>query len=135
MSENHSDVTVARAYSIFYWINALLISSLVAVVTPGVGIFLLAIFAWHKMAVVNRTKIIFEDSTKFMTFQIGRWFVKDDDRVPVNAIDNLKLNRSVPGKIFGWVEISVETRSENYRIPYVDTKKAEQFRDRFLDAT
>lgn len=124
----HSDVTVSRAYSVFYWLMALALT----VATYGL---ILPFAIWYKLAVINRTKIIFNEGTKAMTFQRGRWFVKDDDRVPVRAIDNVKLDRSILGKLFGWANITVETRSERYRIKHIGTAQAEQFRERFLDAT
>lgn len=128
-----SDVGVSRSYSIFYWVNALLLTTIIAALTAGIGVFLFPIVVWYKLAVINRTKVMFEDSTNMLIFQRGRWFVKDDDIVPVKAIDNVKLNRSILGKIFGWCDISIETRSEVYSIKYVSTRQAERFRLAFLE--
>lgn len=127
-----SNVGVSRAYTFFFWLNAIVWSLLLGTATAGVGFLLLPVLAWYKVAVINRTKILFENETKRFVFQRGRWFVKDDDVVPVKAVDNVKLNRSITGKIFGWCDIQVETRSETYKIKYVATAAAEQFREAFL---
>ena len=127
-----NNVGVAGAYSLFYWVNSVLWTAIITPFTAGIGIALLPILFWYKKAVINRTKIIFENDTKRFIFQRGRWFVKDDDVVPVKAVDNVKLNRSITGKIFGWCNIQIETRSETYKINYVATKEAEAFREAFL---
>ncbi|WP_245290258.1 MULTISPECIES: PH domain-containing protein [unclassified Shinella] len=127
-----SNVGVSMSFSIFYWCAALIWTTLAAIATGGVGILLFFVFLWRKVAVINRTKIIFENNTNRLTVQHGRWFIKDDDVVPVKAIDNVKLNRSILGKIFGWCDIMIETRSEAYVIKYVSTRMAETFRNDFL---
>lgn len=132
MENKMSNVNVAGSYGVFFWISAIIWTTVVAVFTAGFGILLFPILVWYKKMVVNRTKIIFENDTNKLTFQRGRWLVKDDDVVPVRAIDNVKLNRSLMGKIFGWCDILIDTRSETYKIKYVSTKAAEQFRDAFL---
>lgn len=127
-----SNVGVARAYSVFFWINALLWTAIIAVLTAGLGMFLLPFLAWYKWRVINRTKIVFEQDTNRIKFQRGRWFVLDDDIIPVKSIDNVKLNRSVLGRIFGWCDIDAATRVERYRIRHVSTRSAEAFRLAFL---
>lgn len=132
MANGMSNVNVAGSYSWFFWINSVVITAIAAALSGGIGIILFPIMVWYKRMVINRTKIIFENDTNRLTFQRGRWFVKDDDVVPVKAIDNVKLNRSIMGKIFGWCDILIETRSETYKIKYVSSKEAEKFRDQFL---
>ena len=132
MANTNDDVCISRAYSIFFWINAILVTMIASVLSAGIGILLFPLFVWYKLAVLNRTKIEYLTGDNKLTFFTGRWFVRDDDVVPLKAIDNVKLNRSLPGKIFGWADIIIETRSENYRINCVATKTAQSFRDRFL---
>lgn len=127
-----SNVGVSGSYSVFFWVMAIIVTAVAAVASGGIGILIFPFLIWHKLAVVNRTKILFEDNTNRLTFQRGRWLVKDDDVVPVKAIDNVKLNRSLLGKIFGWCDILIETRSEAYKIKNVSTKQAEKFREAFL---
>lgn len=132
-SEPELDVSVAPAFSIFYWIFWLPLVAAVTIFTLGVGTLLLPLLAWYKMAVVNRTRIRFERGSNRFTFERGRWFVKDDDVVTVKSVDNVKLDRSLPGKMFGWCNIQVETRSEMYQINNVSTVQAERFRRLILE--
>ncbi|MBL0372604.1 PH domain-containing protein [Rhizobium sp. KVB221] len=127
-----SNVEISGAYSVFFWLNAIFWTVLISIPTLGAGLLLILIFLWYKKAVLNRTKIIFTNGTKLFTAQKGRWFVKDDDVVPVKAVDNVKIDRSILGKIFGWCDIIIETRSEAYRIRHVNSKRAERFRKAFL---
>ena len=113
------EVGVARGYSIFFW-TAWIICIL--------GILLLPILLWYKKAVVNRSRIRFKAGSDRVTVEHGRWFVKDEDTVPVSAIDNIKLDHSVLGKMAGWCDITVVTRSEEYHIPYVSASSAKRFR-------
>lgn len=133
MHEDNMGVGVSKNYSMFYWINATLWALIIAIPSGGIGLLLFPVLLWYKKAVINRTKIIFDNAQKRFIFQRGRWFVKDDDVVPVKSVDNVKLNRSISGKIFGWCNIEVETRAEKYKIKYVSTKAAERFRESFLE--
>lgn len=125
-------VRVAGAYSVFFWINAIIWTVILAALTMGVGLLLFPILLWRKIAVINRTGIDYSDDAKSFTFYRGRWFVRDDDTIPVKSIDNVKINRSLSGKIFGWCDVLVETRAEAYKIAHVTTRNAERFRQAFL---
>ena len=48
--------------------------------------------------------------------------------MPISATDNVKLERSLLGKIFGWRVITIETGSESYSLSYVSTNEAGAFR-------
>lgn len=125
-------VGVAISYSIFFWIVWIIISVVIGTFTAGLGLLILLPSFWYKKAVVNRNRILFETGSKSITCEHGRWFVKDDDLVPISAIDNVKLDRSLLGKIFGWCVITIETRSESYSLSYVSTNEAEAFRKALL---
>ena len=125
-------VGVAISYSIFFWIVWIIISVVIGTFTSGLGLLILLPSFWYKKAVVNRNRILFETGSKSITCEHGRWFVKDDDLVPISAIDNVKLDRSLLGKIFGWCVITIETRSESYSLSYVSTNEAEAFRKALL---
>ena len=125
-------VGVAISYSIFFWIVWIIISVVIGIFTSGLGLLILLPSFWYKKAVVNRNRILFETGSKSITCEHGRWFVKDDDLVPISAIDNVKLDRSLLGKIFGWCVITIETRSESYSLSYVSTNEAEAFRKALL---
>lgn len=146
-------VEVSPGFSVWYWIGTVGYALFLAGVALLVSHFLvrpehklLAILiavpliatmfgnsVWRKLAVINRTKITYGDDATKLVFHRGRYFVKDEDAVPLRAIDNVKLNRSLLGKVFGWCDLSLETRSEGYEIPYVSSKQAEIFRKEFLD--
>ena len=125
-------VGVAISYSIFFWIVWIIISVVIGTFTSGLGLLILLPSFWYKKAVVNRNRILFETGSKSITCEHGRWFVKDDDLVPISAIDNVKLDRSLLGKIFGWCVITIETRSESYSLSYISTNEAEAFRKALL---
>lgn len=147
MSASFSNVNTSGAYTVYYWVSTLLscffIGFLLAGFNEGHLAFLflpffiiLPLSVWHKKAVVNRTKIIFENASNKITYQRGRWFVKDEDVIPVKAVDNVKIDRSVLGKIFGFCSMSLETKgSEPYALKGVSTKEAEGFRDAFIEMT
>ena len=116
----------APAYSFLYWVGAIVLSALLAFVP-------LPFFAWYKFAVINRTRAIYRMGDRAVTFHRGRLFVRDEDTIPISAIDNVKLDRSVPGKIFGWVNMFFMTRSDVYRIDHVDYDEAVRFRNIFLE--
>ena len=116
----------ARAYSVFYWIMALIISA-PFMLTP------LPLFAWYKLAVINRTRAIYRMGDRAITFHRGRLFVRDEDTIPITAIDNVKLDRSVLGNIFGWVNMLFMTRADVYKIGHVSRDEAVRFRNIFLE--
>ena len=127
-------VGIASSYTFFFWIAWIIVSAAIAAVTAGLGLILLLPLFWHKRAVVNRNRLLFEPGSNNITCEHGRWFVKDDDLVPISAIDNVKLDRSLLGKIFGWCVITIETRSESYSLSHVSTNEAEAFRKAILSA-
>lgn len=127
-------VGIASSYTFFFWIAWIIVSAAIAAVTAGLGLILLLPLFWYKRAVVNRNRILFETGSNSITCEHGRWFVKDDDLVPISAIDNVKLDRSLLGKIFGWCVITIETRSESYSLSHVSTNEAEAFRKALLSA-
>ena len=126
-------VGVASSYSFFFWIawSIIPVAAVMQTGEPLILIVLLPLF-WYKRAVVNRNRILFETGSNSITCEHGRWFVKDDDLVPISAIDNVKLDRSLLGKIFGWCVITIETRSESYSLSHVSTNEAEAFRKALL---
>jgi len=128
-------VKPARAYSVFFWISAVFWSLLIGAVTAGLGLLLFPFFIWYKLAVINRTRAFYRPGEKAIIFHRGRWFVRDEDAIPVKSIDNIKLDKSVLGNIFGWVNIRFMTRSDDYRIKYVDRNEAMRFRNVFIDET
>ena len=113
-------IAIAPAVTVIYWL------------ARGWLVPLLPVFIWHKKAVVNRNRILFEEDAHSVTVHHGRWFVLDDDIVQISAIDHIKLNRSVLGKIFGYCDLTLETRSEIYQLKDVSTRQAEAFRDTIL---
>ena len=125
-------VGIASSYSIFFWIVWIVIAVGICAFAGGLGLLVLLLPFWYKRAVVNRNRILFETGSQSITCEHGRWFVKDDDLVPISAIDNVKLDRSLLGKIFGWCVIMIETRSESYSLSYVSTNEAEAFRKALL---
>lgn len=126
-------VGIASSYSIFFWTLWIVIAVVIGIFTAGVGALLILLPSfWYKRAVVNRNRILFETDSNSITCEHGRWFVKDDDLVPISAIDNVKLDRSLLGKIFGWCVITIETRSESYSLSHVSTNEAEAFRKALL---
>lgn len=125
-------VSIASSYTFFFWIAWIIVSAAIAAVTAGLGLILLLPLFWYKRAVVNRNRILFETDSNSITCEHGRCFVKDDDLVPISAIDNVKLDRSLLGKIFGWCVIAIETRSESYSLSHVSTNEAETFRKALL---
>ena len=125
-----TEVRVGQSYSVFFWLNAVFWS----IITAGIALPVIVLLAIYKFRVINRSKIQFSNGARAIKFLRGRWFVRDDDMIPVSAVDNVKLDRSILGRIFGWCDILFETRSETYRLRYVSTKQAEQFRDMFLGA-
>lgn len=125
-------VGIASSYSIFFWTVWIVIAVGICAFAGALGLLILLLPFWYKRAVVNRNRILFETGSNSITCEHGRWFVKDDDLVPVSAIDNVKLDRSLLGKIFGWCVIMIETRSESYSLSYVSTNEAEAFRKALL---
>ena len=145
MQNTHSNVDLSKAYTIWFWfthiVACLVLGSLFGAATENSGTAILVVFIlttpptiWYKKAVLNRTKIIFENGTNKVTYQRGRWFVRDEDIIPVKSIDNVKLDRSLLGKILGYCHMSLETRgNEPYKLKAVSTKQAERFRDAFIE--
>ena len=125
-------VGIASSYSIFFWTVWIVIAVGIWAFAGALGLLVLLLPFWYKRAVVNRNRILFETGSNSITCEHGRWFVKDDDLVPISAIDNVKLDRSLLGKIFGWCVIMIETRSESYSLSYVSTNEAEAFRKALL---
>ena len=121
-------VSVSTAYSVFFWVKWITISVVLSPFTLGLSLLLLPFLFWYKQAVVNRSKFLFETGGKTITCEHGRWFVLDDDIVQVSAIDNIKLNRSGLGKLFGWCHMTIESRSASYALACVATAEAEAFR-------
>lgn len=125
-------VGIASSYTFFFWIVWIVIAVGICAFAGGLGLLILLLPFWHKRAVVNRNRLLFEPGSKSITCEHGRWFVKDDDLVPISAIDNVKLDRSLLGKLFGWCVITIETRSESYSLSHVSTNEAEAFRKALL---
>ena len=136
MQDAHTNVDLSTAYTVFYWlIDGIVLFFIMLVISglgsPGgawlVGCIIVLIKIWYKKAVLNRTKIFYEKGAKQITFQRGRWFVRDEDFIPIKAIDNIKLDRSLPGKIFGFCTLRLATRgNEPYLLKGPSTKQAEK---------
>ena len=123
------EVGPAGAYTVFYWIRSALVTTVVAIPTMGLGLILLPVFLWHKKAVINRTKIMVGEGARHADFKHGRWFIADEDQIPLKSIDNIKVDHSILGKIFGWCTLVLETRSENYELRHVCKASAKEFKD------
>lgn len=116
----------APAFSILYWLGAIVFSALFAFLP-------MPFLAWYKLAVINRTRAIYRVGDRAVTFHRGRLFVRDEDTIPISAIDNIKLDYTVPGKVFGWVNMFFMTRTDVYRIDHVSSEDAVRFRNIFLE--
>ena len=125
-------VSVATSYSVAFWAVWGVILIVLIGLTAGAALLLLPFLFWYKQAVINRNQFLLEKGAKRMMVKHGRWFVVDDDRVAISAIDNIKLNRSMFGAIFGWCTIVVETRSEVYPLAHASSKEATAFREVIL---
>ena len=140
MQDTHTNVNLSTAYTVSYWLWNVLFIMLVVVVLGLteeawlVGFILTLLSIWHKKAVVNRTKIFYEKGANKLTFQTGRWFVRDEDFIPIKAIDNIKMDRSLPGKLLGFCTLRLETHgNEPYLMKGPSTKQAEKFRDAIFE--
>lgn len=120
------NVRIATVFSVFYWIVWGGLSLLFVITFP--------IVAWYYFAVVRRKRFEFREGDNRITYVKGGWFVSDDDSLPLRAIDNVKIDRSLLGAIFGWCTIRLETRSENYKLSGVSQSQSQSFRTAILDA-
>ena len=137
MQDAHSNVDLSTAYTVFFWLIHVIICLFILLVgyDETVGAWLLVfivtlLHTWQKKAVLNRSKIFYEKGANTITVQTGRYFVRDEDIIPIKAIDNIKMDRSLPGKIFGFCTLKLMTRgNEVYKMRGPSTKQAEKFRD------
>ena len=143
MQDTHTNVESSTAYSVFYWLSHVIFCLFIMLGIAGFGSaggawlfgFIVTLSSlWYKKAVLNRTKIFYEKGTNKILYQTGRYFVRDEDFIPIKSIDNIKMDRSLPGKIFGFCTLRLETQgNEPYLLKGISTKQAEEFRDAIFE--
>ncbi|NRA86449.1 MAG: PH domain-containing protein [Rhizobiales bacterium] len=126
------NIEIAPKYLKFVKI-AVILWSIILLPVFGLGLILFLIYFSYKKRILNRTKIVFSVEERIVKFYKGGWFVVDDDTIPINSIDNIKLDRSLIGNLYNSVGITIETRSEKYKLPYVSAQQAEEFRKAFIE--
>lgn len=115
------EIRIAKAYTVFFWCLYLL---------PSLLIIPFPFIYWYKKRVVDRNYI--ELYTKTLHLYQGRWFVCDDDVVYTNAVDHIKIDRSILGYIFGWCTLIITTRNGQFIYDYMDMKNCESLRNEVI---
>lgn len=115
------EVRIAKAYTIFFWILYCI---------PSLFILPYIFIYWYKVRVINRNYI--ELYPKTLHLYQGRWFVADDDVVYTNAVDHIKIDRSVMGYIFGWCTLVITTRNGQFVYHYMNMKDSEALRNEVI---
>lgn len=122
-------VGVATSSTVIYWLFWLLL----IVISMGLALIIFPISLIYRLRVTNRTRLVYDENSNRVRYTRGRLFTLDDDVIPVRSIDNVKIDRTVLGSLFGWCNLEIYTRAEKYRLTQVSKQDAEAFREAFLE--
>ena len=84
-------------------------------------------------ALLNPYKLLILTDRRIIGSVKPRLLTKDRVDLAHAAIDNLREDETIMGNLFGWVAITIESRSQSYTLTMVSKGSAKRFKQQFSE--